>query len=107
MKWAAADLEYPATRGIPIARIDTHSLRIGGACALALSGFSNTQIQKMGRWWGATFKEYIREELSIYSEGMSKAMKKKFGFVNIAAGVHHDVTALCVMNNYNTHLAAT
>ena len=103
LKWAAMKLDYPATRGIPVERIDTHSLRIGGACALALSGFSDTQIQKMGRWRGATFKEYIREELSIYSEGMSKAMKKKFGFVNIAAGVYHDVTASCVMNDYNVH----
>ena len=34
---------------------------------------------------------------------MSKAMKKKFGFVNIAAGVYHDVTASCVMNDYNVH----
>ena len=106
LKWAAAKLDYPASRGIPIERIDTHSLRIGGACALALAGFSDTQIQKMGRWRGATFKEYIREELSIYSEGMSKAMKKKFGFVNIAAGVYHDVTNSCVMNDYNSHAAA-
>ena len=79
LKWAAVDLDYPATRGMPIERIETHSLCIGGACALALSGFFDTQIQKMGRWRGATFKEYTREELSIYSEGMSKAMKKKFG----------------------------
>ena len=56
----------------------------------------------MGRWRGATFKEYIREELSIYSEGMSKAMKKKFGFVNIAAGIYHDITALCVMNDHGS-----
>ena len=101
VKWAAADLDYPCNRGIPVDRIDTHSLRIGGACALALAGYSDTQIQKMGRWRGATFKEYIREELSIYSEGMSKSMKKSFGFVNIAAGVYHDVTDTCVMTEYD------
>ena len=38
----------------------------------------------MGLWRGATFKEYIREELACFSEGMSKSMKKKFDFVNIA-----------------------
>ncbi len=61
LKLAATILQYPSTWGIPIERIDTHSLRSGGAHALALSGYSNTQIQKMGRWKGATFKEYIRE----------------------------------------------
>ncbi len=64
-------IEYPETRGIPIELIDTHSLRCGGANALALSGFSDTQIQKMGRWRGATFKEYIREQLACYSQGMT------------------------------------
>ena len=47
------------------------------------------------------FKEYIREELPIYSEGMSKAIKKSFVFVNIAAGVYHDVTDTCVITGYN------
>ena len=91
LKWAAECLNYPTERGIPIELVDTHSLRIGGACALALSGYSDTQIQKMGRWRGATFKEYIREQLACYSVGMSKSMKKKHGFVNIAGGAHTDV----------------
>ena len=46
LKRAAATLQYPLYRGIPIDRIDTHSLRIGGACALALNGFSEMHIQK-------------------------------------------------------------
>jgi hypothetical protein len=75
LKMAATLLNYPSTRGIPIERIDTHSLRSGGANALALSGYLDTQIQKMGRWKGATFKEYIREELACYSAGMSSKMK--------------------------------
>jgi hypothetical protein len=49
LKLAATILKYPSTRGIPIDWIDTHSLRSGGANALALSGYSDTQIQKMGR----------------------------------------------------------
>jgi hypothetical protein len=56
---AAAILQYPITRGISIKRIDTHSLWSGGANALALFGYWDTQIQKMGRWKGAIFKEYI------------------------------------------------
>ena len=75
LKMAATLLNYLSTRGIPIERVDTHSLRSGGANAIALSGYSDTQIQKMGRWKGATFKEYIREELACYSAGMSSKMK--------------------------------
>ncbi len=76
LKSAAAELQYPTTKGIPIDRINTHSLRSGGANALALAGYSDTQIQKMGRWQGATFKEYIRKELACYATGMSKDMKR-------------------------------
>jgi len=91
LKSAAAILNYPATKGIPIERIDTHSLRSGGANALSLSGYSDREIQKMGRWRSATFKEYIREELAGFSAGMSTNMKKRFNFVNIAGGVYTDI----------------
>jgi hypothetical protein len=40
--------------------------------------------KKMGWWQGATFKEYICKELACYATGMSKVMKRKFNFVNIA-----------------------
>ena len=46
LKRAATALYYPIAKGIPIARIDTHSLRSGGANALSLAGFSDTQIQR-------------------------------------------------------------
>jgi hypothetical protein len=106
LKLAATILQYPSTRGIPIDRIDTHSLRSGGANALALSGYSDTQIQKMGRWKGATFKEYIREELACYSAGMTTNMKRNFKFVNISGNAYHDVTAACVVEDYNINIAA-
>ena len=60
LKLAAAALEYPTTRGIPIDRVDTHSLWIGGANALSLAGYSDRELQKLGRWRGETFKEYVR-----------------------------------------------
>ena len=94
LKQAATALEYPAVKGIPVERINTHSLRSGGANALALSGYSDTQIQKMGRWRGATFKEYIREELACYAAGMSGDMKRKFNFVNIAGNAFHEINDL-------------
>lgn len=46
LKMAATLSHSPTTRGIPIERIDTHSLQSRGANALALSGYSNTKIQK-------------------------------------------------------------
>jgi hypothetical protein len=104
LKLAAAALGYPS-RGFPVDRIDTHSLRSGGANALALAGYSDTQIQKMGRWKGATFKEYIREELHTFSKGMSTNMKHKFRFVNVSGGVYHDVTADTLASEYNTTAA--
>jgi hypothetical protein len=93
LKLAAAKLQYPTTKGIPFERINTHSLHSGGANALALAGYSDTQIQKMGRWRGATFKEYIQEELACYATGMSKDMKRKFNFVNIAGNAFMEIDA--------------
>ena len=78
---------------------------MGGANALAVAGYSDTQIQKMGRWRGATFKEYIREELACYSEGMSRAIKRKVGFVNISAGAFVDVTATVMAERYTSSRA--
>ena len=105
LKSAATILQYPETKGIPVERVDTHSLRSGGANALSLSGYSDTQIQKMGRWRGATFKEYIREELACFSTVMSKAMTRRFNFVNIAGGVYHDVTNSVMVTDYTTQKA--
>ena len=47
VKFAATSLRYP-DRGIPIDRVDTHSLRSGGACALKLAGYDDIDIMKMG-----------------------------------------------------------
>jgi hypothetical protein len=102
---AAAALDYPSLKGIPINKIDTHSLRSGGANALALNGYSDMRIQKMGRWKGATFKEYVREELTCFSTEMSTATKEKFGFVNVTGSVFHDITSLAIPSEYNTTIA--
>ena len=48
LKWAAEQMDYDGRCGIPVDRIDTHSLQMGGANALALAGYSDTQIQNMG-----------------------------------------------------------
>ena len=63
-----------------------------GANALALSGYSETAIQKMGQWKGSRFKEYIREELANYTDVTSTATKTKFNFMNIAGNAFRDIT---------------
>jgi hypothetical protein len=88
VKRAAAALSYPTYNRIPVDRVDTHSLRIGGACVLALSGYLDMHIRKMGHWKGETFKEYVREELHCFSDGMAKDMKQCFDFVNVTG---HDI----------------
>ncbi len=93
LKQAASVLRYPTKKGIPINHINTHSLCSGGANALALAGYSDMQIQKMGRWRGATFKEYIREELACYAQGMCRDMKRKFNFINIAGNAFTEIPA--------------
>ena len=106
LKFAASALDYPGKKGIPVQRIDTHSLRSGGANALCLAGYEAHQIQKMGRWRGATFKEYIRDELASYASGMSRAMKQKFNFVNVASGAFADVEDVTRTTIGRTYAAA-
>ena len=68
LKFATTALNYPYLKGIPIYRVDTHSLRSGGSNSLLLAGYSDRDIQKFGRWRGEIFKEYIREELYCFAE---------------------------------------
>jgi hypothetical protein len=44
LKAATTVLEYATTKGIPIDQIKTHSLCSGGANALSLAGYPDTQI---------------------------------------------------------------
>jgi hypothetical protein len=69
--------------------------------ALALSGCSETAIHKMGQWKGATFKEYIREGLANYTNGMPTAMKTKFNFMNTAGNAFRDITEMVMTMEYN------
>ncbi len=62
----------------------------------------DTQIKKMGHWHGAMFKEYIREELANYSNGMSTAMKTKFNFMNVVGNAFRDITDMVLSMEYNT-----
>ena len=46
LKFATTALKYPSLKGIPIYRVDTHSLKSGGANALSLVGYRDRDIQK-------------------------------------------------------------
>ncbi len=88
VKFAARKLNYPSY-GIPIERVDTHSLRSGGACALKQAGYNDMDIQKMGRWApnSTSFMEYIQQQLSSFSAGMAAAMSAVPMFTNMEGTV--------------------
>jgi hypothetical protein len=106
LKAAATVLDYPTAKGISVDHIDTHLLQSGGANALSLAGYSDTLSQKMGRWRGATFKEYIQEELVCFSEGMLTSMKKKFNVVNIAGNAFNTITDNLIDREYEINVSA-
>ena len=88
MKYAGAMLKYPE-RGIPLARLDTHSLHTGGACTLKLAGYSNVTIRNMERWklLSNVVLVYIQHQLSSFSVGMSQRMSDIPVFTNIKGAV--------------------
>ena len=103
LKFANTALDYKYLKGIPIDIVDTHSLILGGANALPLAGYRNRDIQKLVRWGGETFKEYIREELYCFADGMLTAMKQYFKFGNITGGAYNElvgVTRTTVVSDY-------
>ena len=57
----------------------------------------------LGRWRGATFKEYVREELALFSEGMSTKMKQQFHFVNVAGNSMYDITESVIESDYTVN----
>jgi hypothetical protein len=98
-------LDYLAAKGTSIEWINTHTLCSWGANALFLSGFSEMDIQKMGRWLSATFLEYVWEELACFLAGMSTEMHLKFGFVNVAGGVFTNATNELCNSPYFTNVS--
>lgn len=103
---AATQLKYPQNRGIPIKRINTHPLRIGGANALALAGYNKQQqIQKMGRWRVETFLEYVCNGMAEYTAGMLHNMAKAFGFVSLEGGIYTDAMDTVIDAEYDVNVS--
>ena len=73
-----------SARGINPDLIGMHSLRAGGAMALKLQNYSDTIIQKLGRWSSATWLQYIHNQISHLSSGVAHKMSENLPFLNIA-----------------------
>ena len=54
--------------GLDPRRISSHSLRIGGAAALAAAGMPDYVIMNMGRWKSLTFLTYIRKSTEMFED---------------------------------------
>jgi len=69
--------------GYDLARIGTHSLRAGGAVRLALAGYNEPTIMKIGRWSSATYLRYIQPNISPLTRGCAQAMAEPLRFYNV------------------------
>lgn len=63
--------------------IGNHSLRSGGAMALKLSGHSDSEIMKFGRWKSTTWTMYIHNQIAHLSKGVASDMSQHVPFLNI------------------------
>ena len=88
MKFRAAALKYPE-RGIGIDRINTHLCQSGRACALRLTGYSNSMIGKMVRWGPGSlvFMECIKQQISSFPTNMLTKVSSIGVFINMEGGV--------------------
>lgn len=70
-------------QGYDLKRIGPHSLRASGAMQLKLNGVSDSMIQKMGRWSGATWQKYLHGQISCLTSGLSARMATPVLYYNV------------------------
>jgi hypothetical protein len=63
-KWLAG---IAKANGLDPSRVSSHSLRIGGASALAAANVPDYLIQRMGRWNSLAFLQYVRLASSAFT----------------------------------------
>ena len=83
LKRAAADTNLYQLGYTP-SDVSSHSLRAGGAMAMHLNGIDITTIMKIGRWKSITFLNYIHEQISAFTTGVSIKMSTNIPFRHIA-----------------------
>ncbi len=62
-----------AANGLPVDRVGTHSLRVGGATALYNAGWELAAVQRFGRWASGAFHGYLWDSREG-SRGIAAAM---------------------------------
>ena len=70
--------------GIDPDLIGAHSLRAGGAMSLKIMGYSDSTIQKIGRWTSDTWQMYIHTQISHLHQGIAASMTTAIPYHNIA-----------------------
>eukprot|EP00957_Ditylum_brightwellii_P131029 9994619-Ditylum_brightwellii.AAC.4 len=58
-------------KGYKLAKVGSHSLRLGRAMALKLNGINDFIMKKMGQWLGDTFMTYINLQIGSLTRGVS------------------------------------
>ena len=70
--------------GITPDLVSSHSLRAGGAMAMALNGVDPIIIKKQGRWSSNTWMNYIHEQIGALTAGIATRMAHNIPFANVA-----------------------
>ena len=89
-KFTAEKLCYPS-RNILLDRIDTHSNRAGGACAMKLAGFYDESIRKMVIWLPPSnaFLVCIQQHPSELSQGVATKIIRIAIFASMEGSENH------------------
>ena len=62
--------------GLDPRRISSHSLRIGGATAMAAAGMSEYKIKQMGGWKSDVFLDYARNTTQLFERVSTPCTRK-------------------------------
>ena len=79
---AAEAIGY-ANLGVEKGDFGTHSIRSGGAMAMALDDVPPFRIMMIGRWSSDAFLKYIRKQVDQFSHNISSRMNKHMHFRHI------------------------
>jgi len=82
VRWGAT-FDGLLDRGYTLERVSSHSLRAGGAMALALAGESAITIMRVGRWTSTTYMTYIHSQIGALAKGLAWKMSQRHTFHNI------------------------
>ena len=77
--------------GVPPDRLGSHSLRIGGACAIYHHCKDLEKVRRFGRWATAVFHVYLWETAGD-STGMAEGMARPQGVLLAARGLGAQAT---------------